>query len=464
MIETFLKTKDTYMTKSKFGNFIYDIDVDRTLPKRAFFDINIAKEGLLCIYEVFKKNDLRFFLIFGTCLGAVRDKKFIEDDVDIDIGIYQIDTAKLIQSIVILKEKFDFRVSKVSLKEESITIVYKNIIIDIGLFSKKDDYYIYNDFYENKMPQEFLDRLDSIEFLDKYFYVPFNVKRYLKHQYGKNWKTPIKEWDYFNKYMPNSVLFFLRKTKSNIRLFIKKTIDKKYFILLKIGLLHRGILQKLGMRNIKNAQKSGQGFCDTYVIKANQNIVLKVNNQSRFEYFKDDFKKVEPIYQFLDYKERFLYEKNIFEKLNKQDVKIINNSIIFPFIDSKPLNSYIGSEDFYIFLKEAIFLLKNSCISHGDFHIENILISRENKIILIDFEMIFSDYLSKEEQFYYDIYYLFAKLEYKYSKFFDNDYKRLKKFINDNFSPSDKDNIIKVSDKTKRYFFSVNGARVELFK
>jgi len=464
MIETFLKTKDTYIIQNRFGNFIYDIDVDRTLPKRAFFDTNIAKEGLLYIYEVFKKNDLRFFLIFGTCLGAIRDKNFIKHDVDIDLGIYQIDREKLIQSIVKLKDNFNFQVSKISLKEESITIIYKNIIIDIGLFHKKDDYYIYNDFYENRMPQKFLNKLDNIRFLDKKFYVPFNVEEYLKHQYGKNWKTPIEEWDYFNKYMPNSILFFLKKIKLNIRLFIKKTIDKKYFILLKTGLLHRDILQKLYIKNIKNVQKSGQGFCDTYVIKANQNIVLKVNNQSRFEYFKDDFKKVEPIYKFLDYKERFLYEKNIFEKLNKKNVKIVNNSIIFPFIDSKSLNNYIGSEDFYIFLKEAIFLLKNSHIYHGDFHIENILISRENKIILIDFEMIFSDYLSKEEKFYYDIYYLFAKLEYKYSKFFDNDYTRLKKFINEIFSSADRDNIIKVADKTKMYFFSVNGARVELFR
>jgi len=464
MIETFLKTKDTYIKKSRFGNFIYNIDVNRTLPKRAFFDMYIAKEGLLYIHEVFKKEDLRFFLIFGTCLGAVRDKNFIKHDIDIDLGIYQKDKKKLIQSIKILKEKFNFRVSKVSLKEESITVVYKNIIIDIGLFSKKNNYYIYNDFYENRMPQVFLDRLERIGFLDKDFYVPFNVEKYLKHQYGKNWKTPVKEWDYFNKYMPNRVLFFLRKTKLNIRFFIRKTIDKKYFILLKIGVLHRDILQKLGLRNIKNAQKSGQGFCDTYVIKANQNIVLKVNNQSRFEYFKDDFKKVEPIYQFLEYKERFLYEKNIFEKLNKEEVKIINNSIIFPFIDSKPLNSYLGSEDFYIFLKEAILLLKNKNISHGDFHIDNILISNENKIILIDFEMIFSDYLSKEEQFYYDIYYLFAKLEYRYPDFFDNNVERLRKFINETVSSTDKKNIIKVADKTKKYFFNVNGASIELFR
>ena len=464
MINKFFENKDTCIIKSKFGKFIYNIDVNRSLPKKPFFDMYVAEEALVIINNIFKKVNLRFFLIFGTCLGAVRDKSFIKYDTDIDLGIYKLDKNKLILAIEELIEKDNFEISKISILNESITIVYKNIIIDIGLFHKKDNYYIYNDFYENKMPQEFLDRLEKVKFLGKNFNVPFTGERYLKYQYGKNWEVPTKEWNYFNKYMPNSILFFLRRTKLNIKTFIKNLIEKKYFILIKIGLLHKDILQKLDIKSITNIQKSGQGFCDTYVIKANQNIILKVNNQSRFEYFKGNFKKVEPIYQFLDYKERFLYEKNIFEKLNKRDVKIINNSIIFPFIDSKPLNSFIGSKDFYVFLKEAIFLLKDSYISHGDFHIENILISQENKIVLIDFEMIFSDYLSKEEKFYYDIYYLFAKLEYKYSKFFDNDYKRLKEFINENFSSADRESIIKVADKTKRYFFSVNGARVELFK
>jgi len=465
MIDTFFRKKNTFISESNFGKFIYDIDVYRSLPKKEFFDKKLAIEALSFIFKTAKSIDIKIFLIFGTCLGAVRNKDFIDHDTDIDLGSYRKDKEKIIILIKDLIDKYDFKISKISFIEESITLIYHNIIIDIGLFHQKKNYYIYNNFYQNRMPKIHFDSLQKINFLGISCFIPFNVEGYLAYQYGKNWKTPVKEWDYFNKYISKELLVLLREMKLKIRLFIKKILNMRYFILVKLGLLHYNILKKLDIKNIRNIQKSGQGFCDTFIIKANRNIVLKVNNQSRFEYFKNDFKKVEPIYQFLEYKDRFLYEKKIFEKLNRLEVTVIDNSIIFPYIDSKSLDSYIDSELFWDFLKKAISLLKDNKISHGDFHIENILISKKsNKIILIDFEMIFSDYLSKKEQFYYDIYYLFAKLEYKYPKFFDDNFDKFKKFIIEIFSNSDIEQILKVADKTKKYFFSINGARVELFR
>ena len=464
MIKTFLEGKSTYSIKSKFGNFLYDIDTSRDLPKENFFTHTLAKEALLHIYKKFEKNNLKFFLIFGTCLGAVRDRNFIKHDIDIDLGIYYKDKHKLIESISILLNEYEFKVLKISSEEESITVVYKNIIIDIGLFSKKKNYYIYNNFYENKMPQNFLDQLDTINFLGENFYIPSQVESYLKYQYGKNWKTPVPEWDYYNKYISTDMLQFLRRTKLNVKKYLKKVKEIRYKILMKSGLLHKNILNELNIKNIKSVQKSGQGFCDTYVIKANKSIVLKINNQSRFEYFKKDFEKIEPIYQFINYKERFLHEKQLFERLNCEKVKTIDNVIVFPFIDSKPLSNYIESVKFYDYLQKAIEVLKTKKVSHGDFHIDNILITKDSKIVVIDFEMIFSDYLSKTECFYYDIYYFFAKLEYQYPNYFDENYQKLKYFIDTNFTLEEKNNILKVAEKTKKYFFSVNGARVELFK
>jgi len=99
MIDFFFKNKSTYIIQSKFGNFTYDIDVSRKLPREAFFDKRLAKEALLSLSEVFTQNKITFFLIFGTALGAIRENDFLEHDIDIDIGIFIKEKDKLIYAV-----------------------------------------------------------------------------------------------------------------------------------------------------------------------------------------------------------------------------------------------------------------------------------------------------------------------------------------------------------------------------
>ena len=46
-----------------------------------------AKSLLLDVKEVFDKNGMEFFLVFGTLLGAYRENNFIKHDTDIDIAV-----------------------------------------------------------------------------------------------------------------------------------------------------------------------------------------------------------------------------------------------------------------------------------------------------------------------------------------------------------------------------------------
>lgn len=46
-------------------------------------------EALIRVKKLLEQNDLSYFLDTGTLLGAVRDKRFIPWDGDIDIGIYE---------------------------------------------------------------------------------------------------------------------------------------------------------------------------------------------------------------------------------------------------------------------------------------------------------------------------------------------------------------------------------------
>ena len=50
-------------------------------------DKDNAKRILLEVKEVLDKNDVEFWLCFATCLGAVREGDFIDNDFDIDLGI-----------------------------------------------------------------------------------------------------------------------------------------------------------------------------------------------------------------------------------------------------------------------------------------------------------------------------------------------------------------------------------------
>jgi phosphorylcholine metabolism protein LicD len=155
----------------------------------------IAKEVLLEAKEVFDKLGLRFFLIYGTALGAVRDKGFIETDEDIDLGCFH---EELIPKIEELRDEFikrGFKVYGFSYPygyTRALNIYKHNILIDIRNFEytpsgrflqriNSDRYDIANVFSFNDV--------EDIDFLGDKFLVPKDVKNYLTENYG-DWETP----------------------------------------------------------------------------------------------------------------------------------------------------------------------------------------------------------------------------------------------------------------------------------
>ena len=59
----------------------------------------ITKDGLLTVYKEMKRvldaNGIRFYAMYGTALGAVRDNGIIPWDNDIDIGIFESDMDRV---------------------------------------------------------------------------------------------------------------------------------------------------------------------------------------------------------------------------------------------------------------------------------------------------------------------------------------------------------------------------------
>ena len=65
---------------------------ESTLKKLQGIQLGILKDFI----DVCKKYDLKYFLIFGTAIGAARHKGFIPWDDDIDIGMLRSDYDKFI--------------------------------------------------------------------------------------------------------------------------------------------------------------------------------------------------------------------------------------------------------------------------------------------------------------------------------------------------------------------------------
>lgn len=147
----------------------------------------IARENILILRDILKNKNLRWGLIFGTLLGAVRENNFIAHDEDVDIFIFYEDKNKILDLIYKFK-KFGFEVARYE-KNSLFSIIRNNEYIDFYFFKKTLfgrrclDYFV---------PKSFFKRKAKIKFFNKYFPTLNNVHEYLEFQYGKDWKVPKK--------------------------------------------------------------------------------------------------------------------------------------------------------------------------------------------------------------------------------------------------------------------------------
>lgn len=184
------------------------------------FDSESERQAVKFMHEnvkVMNESGIDFWIEGGTLLGALRDKKLIPWDHDLDFGMKYTTEEQMKRLIRKLRRHFYVSVRSFP-KTSKIWQLGKYRVLKIfprkNFIFKEDlclDLFVY---YEGKLPdsnevvykyvvwdrnayhrKEFLDNIESIEFYGGEVPVPGNPEKFIEVKYGENWRTPIKEWN-----------------------------------------------------------------------------------------------------------------------------------------------------------------------------------------------------------------------------------------------------------------------------
>lgn len=155
---------------------------------RKVIDRNVCKNNLLEFKKILDNENLKFGLIFGTLLGAIREKNFIEYDEDVDVYVLDENKEKILSLLFIFKNH-GFDVARYD--GELLTIIKDNDYIDIYFFKKK--FFKRRVCMQYEYYSEFFNKFTKTPFLGEMFNTPNNYKIFLNELYGKDWMIPKKD-------------------------------------------------------------------------------------------------------------------------------------------------------------------------------------------------------------------------------------------------------------------------------
>ncbi len=155
-------------------------------------DKDIAEENLLLFKNIIDSEGIKFGLIAGTLLGAVREKDFITHDEDIDLFLLEEDKQRLFDSLPKLLEN-GFEIARYD-RRGLMSIIRKDEYIDLYFFSKYKDGLCFCSGWT--IPEKFLLNTTTYSFKGSDFCVPEEYVEFLKYEYGKDWLTPISYTDF----------------------------------------------------------------------------------------------------------------------------------------------------------------------------------------------------------------------------------------------------------------------------
>ena len=156
-------------------------------------DKQVALENLLIIRDLFAEHGIPMFLTFGTLLGALREKDFIDHDDDVDIGVFASDRNAILALMPELEKRgfktYSVRGDRVyKVKRQAVQLDFFFTRPKKTLRGRRWD-------LEGKatIAVRHLDRLDEIEFLGHRFPVPHDPLGLVRSLYGRTWNVPIPD-------------------------------------------------------------------------------------------------------------------------------------------------------------------------------------------------------------------------------------------------------------------------------
>ncbi|NQV14047.1 LicD family protein [bacterium] len=184
------------------------------------FDSESEKKAVRFMHDsvaVMNEAGINFWIEGGTLLGALRDQKLIPWDHDLDFGMIYKSEAQMKTLIRRLKRHFHVSVRTFP-KTEKIWQLGNYRVLKIfprkNLLPRKAlclDLFVY---YEGRLPdtdelvykyvvwdrnafhrKEFFDTTEDLTFYGATVPVPSNPEKFIEVKYGKDWRTPVKEWN-----------------------------------------------------------------------------------------------------------------------------------------------------------------------------------------------------------------------------------------------------------------------------
>jgi hypothetical protein len=157
-----------------------------------------AKENLLLLKKILDVKQIPFGLAYGTLLGAVREKDFIEHDEDIDLYILAEYKNRFFE---ILSELLNvgFEIARYDPRGTLFSMVRKGEYIDFYFFSQFQSGLMVCG--GEIMPEKYFLNTTTIPFIGADFVAPREYIDFLEFYYGKDWNIPHVWTNYeFNKF------------------------------------------------------------------------------------------------------------------------------------------------------------------------------------------------------------------------------------------------------------------------
>lgn len=160
----------------------------QSLPDRSDRDLELQNLGLVEVSEILEAIGVRYFLVEGALLGAVRGGDFIKWDWDVGIALMGHDSAA---RPAILRESFEqsgFTVETTSGPYPKLNVRKYGSKYELCFWTKRGRMLVRSG---RKVPSKFFETIGSIELRNRLYPCPHPPEDFLTFYYG-NWKIPVR--------------------------------------------------------------------------------------------------------------------------------------------------------------------------------------------------------------------------------------------------------------------------------